>query len=137
MMLKRELPIFMVVGLITIAIDFSIYLYLIYPLSLNHNLAKGISFIGGTIFSYFANRFWTFNQQITGSGSIKRFIFVYSISITANIIMNTLCISWFAHLSLIPKYIILFSFLLATGLSATLNFFGMKFYVFTECQRHE
>lgn len=133
-MLKRELAIFLVVGLLTVAIDFAIYRTLIYSNLLGSNgfnLAKGVGFIGGTIFAYFANRFWTFNQQTTGKGSVARFTLVYLLGLAANIAVNFLSIHWLTPLVLIPEYILLLAFLFATGISATLNFIGMKFFVFT------
>jgi len=136
--IKRELVIFLAVGLLTVAIDFLLYRGLIY-LNLfgldSVNLAKGLSFIGGTIFAYFANRFWTFNQQTTGSGSVVRFSLVYLIGLLANIAINHLSIAWLSNFISIPEYTLLLAFLLATGVSATLNFIGMKFFVFTE--RHQ
>jgi putative flippase GtrA len=136
--IKRELVIFLAVGLLTVAIDFLLYRGLIY-LNLfgldSVNLAKGLSFIGGTIFAYFANRFWTFNQQTTGSGSVVRFSLVYLIGLLANIAINHLSIAWLSNFISIPEYTLLIAFLLATGVSATLNFIGMKFFVFTE--RHQ
>jgi putative flippase GtrA len=136
--IKRELVIFLVVGLLTVAIDFLLYRGLIY-LNLfgldSVNLAKGLSFIGGTIFAYFANRFWTFNQQTTSSGSVVRFSFVYLIGLLANIAINYLSIDLLSNIISIPEYTLLIAFLLATGVSATLNFIGMKFFVFTE--RHQ
>ena len=134
-MLKRELAIFLLIGLLTVAIDFGIYRGLIYSkeLGLNgFNLAKGIGFIGGTIFAYFANRFWTFNQQTTSKGSVTRFVLVYLLGLAANIAVNYLSIHWLTPLELMPENILLLAFLLATGISAALNFIGMKFFVFTD-----
>ena len=137
-MIKRELGIFLIVGLLTVAIDFAIYRGLMHSDLLGFNglnLAKGIGFVGGTIFAYFANRFWTFNQQSTGAGSVGRFILIYLLGLGANIAVNYLSISWLTSLMLLPEYILLIAFVLATGVSATLNFIGMKFFVFTDCQR--
>jgi putative flippase GtrA len=134
-MLKRELSVFLVVGLLTVAIDFGTYRGLIYldlPLLNNVNLAKGIGFVSGTIFAYFANRFWTFSQQITAAGSIGRFILVYALGLAANIAVNHLSISWLNSTPLATNYILSIAFLLATGISATFNFIGMKFFVFTK-----
>jgi putative flippase GtrA len=133
--IKRELVIFLVVGLLTVVIDFLLYRGLIYINLFGFdsvNLAKGLSFIGGTIFAYFANRFWTFNQQTTSSGSVVRFGLVYIIGLLANIAINHLCIAWLSSKFLMPEYTFLIAFLVATGVSATLNFIGMKFFVFTE-----
>ena len=132
--IKRELAIFLVVGLLTVGIDFVIYRGLLYlkPFSLEDiNIAKGIGFIAGTIFAYFANRFWTFNLQTTGAGSVFRFSIVYLLGLLANIIVNSLCIYWFTSPSIALDYTLIIAFILATGISATLNFLGMKFFVFT------
>jgi putative flippase GtrA len=133
--IKRELGIFLIVGLLTVGIDFLIYRGFIYlqPFGLDSiNIAKGFSFISGTIFAYFANRFWTFNQQTTGAGSLLRFMVVYILGLVANIAINYLCIEWFSSPDHALEYPLLIAFILATGVSATLNFIGMKFFVFTD-----
>jgi len=132
-MIKRELASFLIVGLLTVAIDFSIYRGLIYLYLVNVNTAKGLGFISGTIFAYFANRFWTFKEQDTRSGSVSRFAMVYIIGLSANVLVNYLSILMLNHFTNLIGYqqSIYPSFLLATGVSATLNFLGMKFFVFT------
>jgi len=133
--IKRELGIFLVVGLLTVGIDFVIYRGFIYlqPFGLESvNIAKGIGFISGTLFAYFANRFWTFQQQTTGSGSVLRFIMVYILGLVANIAVNYLCIEWFSSPTIALDYTLFIAFIIATGVSATLNFMGMKFFVFTD-----
>jgi putative flippase GtrA len=132
--IKRELGIFLIVGLLTVGIDFLIYRGFIYlqPFGLDSiNIAKAFSFISGTIFAYFANRFWTFKQQTTGTGSVLRFVMVYILGLVANIAINYLCIEWFSSPAIALEYTLLIGFILATGVSATLNFIGMKFFVFT------
>jgi putative flippase GtrA len=134
-LIKRELGIFLIVGLLTVGIDFLIYRGFIYlqPFGLESiNIAKGFSFISGTIFAYFANRFWTFNQQTTGAGGVFRFVVVYILGLIANIAINYLCIEWFFSPALAMEYTLLIAFILATGVSASLNFIGMKFFVFTD-----
>jgi putative flippase GtrA len=135
MMIKRELSIFLVVGLLAMAIDFAVYRALIFIRLLDLNgvsFPKGVGFIVGTIFAYFANRFWTFNRQTIGAGSVGRFILVYLLGLTANIAVNYLSISWLATLAPISGHVLIIGFLLATGVSAVLNFIGMKFFVFTD-----
>jgi putative flippase GtrA len=133
--IKRELTIFLIVGLLTVMIDFLIYRAMMHfnPFGFySVNIAKGIGFIGGTIFAYFANRFWTFQQQTTSSGSVTRFILVYVLGLSANIAINHFSISWLNDGIIPPEYVILIAFILATGVSATLNFMGMKFLVFAD-----
>lgn len=133
--IKRELGIFLIVGLLTVGIDFLIYRSFIHlqPFGLySINISKGFGFIGGTIFAYFANRFWTFNQQTTGAGSVFRFVMVYILGLIANIAINYLCIEWFSIPALAMEYTLLIAFILATGVSASFNFIGMKFFVFAD-----
>ncbi len=135
--IKRELRIFLIVGLLTVGIDFLIYRGFIHlhPFGLDSiNIAKGFSFIIGTIFAYFANRFWTFNQQTTGVGSVSRFVMVYVLGLIANIAINYLCIEWFSGPALALESTLLIAFILATGVSASFNFIGMKFFVYTNRQ---
>lgn len=133
--IKHELAIFLIVGLLTVTVDFLLYRGILYikPFGFeNINATKGFSFIGGTIFAYFANRFWTFNHQIARTYTVLRFIVVYIVGLLANIFVNDLCITWFRTFFNLAEMSIILAFVLATGVSATLNFIGMKFFVFTD-----
>lgn len=133
--IKRELAIFLIVGLLTVIIDFLMYRGILYlkPFGLESvNLAKGFGFVGGTIFAYFANRYWTFNQQKSRAGSAERFIAIYLVGLFANIIVNHLCIIWLKSIFAAAEFGVTLAFMVATGVSASLNFLGMKFFVFTD-----
>ena len=133
--IKPQIAKFFIVGLLTVAIDFSIYRTLIYfrILDVNSiNLAKGLGFIGGTIFAYFANRFWTFNQPSIRAGSAIRFIMVYLLGLGINIAANQIVLDLSEQRLAANELILVIAFILATGISATLNFIGMKFFVFTD-----
>jgi putative flippase GtrA len=136
-MIRREIAIFLVVGILTVAIDFSVYYSLIYLGFDSVNIAKGMGFIGGSIFAYFANRFWTFKDQDTRSGSILRFAMVYIVGLNANVLINHFSIFMFNHFVSHNDYsrVIFCAFVLATGVSAALNFLGMKFFVFSSRSR--
>lgn len=160
-MIRRELAIFLVVGTLTVMIDFLTYRGLIWTQLLGVDSAKGIGFLTGTVFAYFANRFWTFGHKVHAVGSAWRFIFVYSLTLAANVLVNSFLITWLsgnvsvllegliATNKLVSAYnpiyhetnIILgeitskeagiqIAFLVATVTSATLNFIGMKLFVF-------
>ena len=125
-MIKRELVIFMIVGSLTVLIDFTTYRTLTQFEVLEVNMAKAIGFSAGTIFAYFANRFWTFGLQKHNFGSVWRFSALYLSTLGGNVLINSLALSLFAYLTVaIPL-----AFLLATVVSACLNFIGMKFFVF-------
>ncbi len=125
-MIKRELGIFLVVGTLTVLIDYLTYRTLVWTQWLTVDVAKGIGFIVGTIFAYFANKFWTFGHKRHASGSVWRFGLLYATTLLTNVVVNALSLNTLATLS----WAVQFAFLIATGISAIMNFVGMKLYVF-------
>lgn len=124
-MIRRELSIFLIVGSLTVGVDYLSYHFLAHVL--NYNLAKGCGFIIGTIFAYLANRYWTFKHTSAAANtSIPRFVLLYGLTLAINIAANHLVLIFLPQL----QGIFLLAFLVATGISATLNFVGMKFFVF-------
>lgn len=124
--MKRQLMIFLIVGLLTVLIDFISYQILISKDLLSINMAKTIGFLNGTLFAYVANRRWTFGRVKHARGSLCRFLILYAITLGVNVMSN------FALLSAIKSYALAIpvAFIFATGLSAVLNFLGMNFFVF-------
>lgn len=125
-MIKRELGIFLLVGSLTVLVDFLTYRGLLWLAITDIDIAKAIGFITGTIFAYFANRFWTFNHKPHAPGSAWRFALLYLVTLGANVFVNEVTLD---ALGLIEKRVLL-AFCVATGVSATLNFLGMKYVVF-------
>lgn len=123
-MLKSEIKRFLIVGFTTVFIDMLIY-FICVQLGINLDLSKGIGFIAGTIFAYFANKCWTFSAQ----GSYKRFVSFFALyTMTLGVNMG---VNW-AILNLLSasKITYIGAFLVATASSAILNFVGMKFLIF-------
>ena len=118
--------IFIIVGLLTVLIDFFAYSLLIIYFSVDTPISKGIGFVSGVVFSYFANKKFTFQSKKTMASTILPFVLIYSISLTANISVNSLIINMLAGVNFL--YII--AFFIATGLSTIINFFGMRNFVF-------
>ena len=88
--------------------------------------SKAIGFMAGTAFAYVANRYWTFNHQAHPTGSHWRFMALYAATLGANVVINTLTLK---HLPA-SQQMVQVAFVAATGVSAVLNFIGMKFFVF-------
>jgi putative flippase GtrA len=126
-MIRRELGLFLAVGALTVIIDYLIYSALSWRQSFPLGVAKGIGFIAGTIFAYFANRFFTFGHSPNSNSSALRFSLLYAVSLSANVAVNDLAL---VVLSPVPRAID-YAFLIATTVSATLNFVGMKLFVFS------
>ena len=125
-MLNRQIKIFIFVGLITVSVDFLIYKTLLSHMLMQVDLAKGVGFVGGTLFSYFANRFWTFRSPNHLKHSAVRFIILYCLTLMINILVNAGVLSILSELILAENL----AFLIATGTSAVINFLGMKWLVF-------
>ncbi|EFL91634.1 putative membrane protein with GtrA-like domain [Candidatus Regiella insecticola LSR1] len=124
LMIKRELSLFLLVGTLTVLVDFLFYRSLIWLGAMGITTAKVIGFLLGTLFAYFANRFWTFVHRSPTTGSPWRFMFLYASTLCVNVLANALLLKWLTDIRL--------AFLLATGLSALLNFLGMKLFVFKD-----
>jgi putative flippase GtrA len=125
-MIRKELAIFLVVGGLTVVVDYLSYRSIVWAGLLETDPAKGAGFLTGTVFAYFANRHWTFGTRAHAAGSAWRFVALYALTLVINIYANALILS---ALSGLP-YPVQAAFVIATGLSATLNFLGMKLFVF-------
>lgn len=125
-MIKREFAIFVIVGACTVLVDLMAYYSLIQFQVTEIGIAKGVGFLVGTLFAYFANRIWTFGHSSHAQGSLWRFLVLYSSTLSTNVLINAVVL----HLFTDSNAVFQLAFLLATLSSACLNFLGMKFFVF-------
>jgi putative flippase GtrA len=125
-MIRKELAIFLVVGVLTVLVDYLSYRGIVWTALLDTNLAKGAGFLTGTVFAYYANRLWTFGARPHAAGSAWRFAALYTLTLLVNVYVNALMLQLLFGL----PYPVQTAFVIATGLSATLNFLGMKHFVF-------
>jgi putative flippase GtrA len=125
-MIKRELVIFIIVGASTVLVDFMTYRCLIEFHVTKIDTAKTTGFLVGTLFAYFANRFWTFGRKSHVSGSAWRFSTLYASTLGVNVLINACALKLLANMAAALEL----AFLLATSVSASLNFLGMKLFVF-------
>lgn len=123
--MKREIGRFLIVGFMNVWVDLAAYSLLLW-LHMPIAPAKAASFIAGTLFAYVANRIWTFNTF----GHPRRFVAflaLYATSLGVNVTSNEFVLALLGDwdLAIGAAYVV------ATGSSATLNFLGMKFVVFS------
>ena len=83
----KEMFRFLLVGFTSVAIDFISYFGLI-TIDLEFSLAKGISFILGALFGYFANRSFTFQSTKRGPNTFFLFSLLYLVTFIANVGVN-------------------------------------------------
>lgn len=117
---KKELKRFLVAGLSAVGTDLGFY-YLLLNF-LDSSIAKGISFLTGTIVAFIINKYWTFEKKEKSYIEIIRFAILYSITLGVNVLTNKLVLD--------NSGIVILSFIIATGVSTVLNFIGQKFWVF-------
>ncbi len=125
-MIRKELASCLGVGGVTVLVDYLTDRGIVWTGLLDTNLAKGAGFLTGTVFAYFANRLWTFGARAHAAGSAWRFAALYTLTLLINIYANALMLSVLSGL----PYPVQAAFVIATGLSATVNFLGMKHFVF-------
>ena len=122
---NKELLKYIFVGLSTVLIDFLIYKFLIKFIVIY--LAKTISFLSGTFFSYQLNRTWTFKSGKKTLSQFIKYLIIHITSLIINVFLNSLLLNTF------PKNYYLsyeVSFLIATLTSAIYNFLFIKKFIF-------
>ena len=125
-MIRRELSAFLVVGLLAVVLDFGSYRGLLHVGKVDVEVAKAAGFLVGTLFAYFANRFWTFGHAEHEAGSVWRFVLLYASTLVANVLVNSLMLAVLRDVTGALQL----AFVSATAVSASLNFIGMKIFVF-------
>ena len=123
--LSYQIGRFLIIGFTTVIIDLIVYLLLL-NFSVETLTAKGISFSIGAIFAYFANRTYTFKSPIKGFLRFIIFLILYLLTLLLNVSSNEIILNLFSH----TNFALMIAFIIATSLSAGLNFLGMKYIVF-------
>jgi putative flippase GtrA len=144
-MLKKQIIVFIILGILTVIIDYIVYNSLLYTLRDKEIsdlyidiFSKALGFLSGTIFAYFANKYITFKNQKYYGKTLFKFITLYIMTLLINVLVNSSTINILYLINIESNSVIkidvndiyLFAFLAATGFSATLNFIGMKWFVF-------
>jgi len=127
-LLDTEIGRFLLIGSTTVLIDLLIYSAMLWLLNGESASAKGIGFLGGTIFAYFANRSYTFQSSRRGVDGFILFGGLYVATLLLNVFANEGVLNSWGRSELV--YVV--AFLVATLLSASLNFLGMKYLIFAE-----
>ncbi|MGE3624194.1 MAG: GtrA family protein [Bdellovibrionales bacterium] len=120
----HQLSRFLLVGVTTVFIDLISYHALMLA-GLELDIAKACSFTIGALFAYVANKSWTFGQRDHGLSPMW-FVLLYAGTMLVNTAANGMIVR-----ALLPSQAaVTVAFVIATGLSAALNFIGMKWIVF-------
>ena len=125
MLKNKELLKYIFVGLSTVLIDFLIYKFLIKFIVIY--LAKTISFLSGTFFSYQLNRTWTFKSGKKTLSQFIKYLIIHITSLVLNVFINSLLLNTFSKNYFLSYEV---SFLIATLTSAIYNFLFIKMFIF-------
>lgn len=119
--LKKKFVKFIIVGAFSTAIDFIIYFYLSKIIDIV--IAKTVSMICSSIFSYFLNKLWTFNiKDKKNFKYILKYYITFAINVLTNVSMN-----YIVFTNTNNKII---AFVFATGVAMMVNYLLQKFFVF-------
>ena len=122
---NKELLKYIFVGISTVLIDFLIYKFLIKFTVIY--LAKTISFLSGTFFSYQLNRTWTFKSGTKTLSQFIKYLIIHITSLVLNVFINSLLLNTFSKNYFLSYEV---SFLIATLTSAIYNFLFIKIFIF-------
>lgn len=131
---KKEIFRFIISGICAVATDLIFYYILSNFVELT--IAKGLSFLIGTVTAYLMNKYFTFEQKKKSLKEVIKFFTLYIISFISNITVHKISLiilpMLFQYIPFLDEYQIikLFAFLFATGTSTIINFIGQKFWVF-------
>lgn len=116
-----ELVRFVLVGLANVCVDLGVYVGLMY-VGTQIWFAKAVAFICGTLFSYWANRVWTFKAGDGSAGKLAAVFGLYSVSMAINVSINSIVIHSLTEVPMTKAI----AYVCALVPSAALNFVGMK-----------
>ena len=125
MLKNKELIKYIFVGLSTVLIDFLIYKLLIKFIVIY--LAKTISFLSGTLFSYQLNRTWTFKSGKKTLSQFIKYLIIHITSLLLNVFINSLLLNKFSKNYFLSYEV---SFFIATLTSAIYNYLFIKKFIF-------
>lgn len=108
-------------GIANVGVDLSVYSGLLFagaPIP----VAKGVAFVCGTAFAYWANKNWTFRAGKGNPKQFAAFATLYAVSMALNVGANSAIIAMLGD-AFFGKAV---AYCGALALSATLNFVGMR-----------
>ncbi|MDR1657151.1 MAG: GtrA family protein [Deltaproteobacteria bacterium] len=117
---------FIIVGCISTSCDFIVYRSLLYFFSFI-NVSKIIGLSIGITVSYILNNFWAFQVRKVSKHSIFSFLILYIFSNGLNVLVNRVVL-YFTGLD--KNIYIILAFCLAAFVAATINYFGLKYFIF-------
>jgi putative flippase GtrA len=124
----RHIRRFLVIGVLSVLCDLTTYALLL-KAGLYVAVAKGISYVTGTVLGFFGNKYWTFQSPRKSAAEPVVYLVVYAITLCVNMAINSFVIGQLSE-ELGPSLTKGIAFLFATGVTTVLNFLGMRLLAF-------
>jgi hypothetical protein len=116
---------YLVAGGSAVVVDFILYRGIMWMFDLKL-LAKAVGYVGGTIYSFYVNRSFTFMRDSSNREQVLSYLFIYVVSMFLNTGVNQTGLFLLGT----GELGINFSFMTAAVTSAAFNFVCMKRFVF-------
>lgn len=127
-LMQLDMAKFVIVGCMTTSIDFAIYMLL--SLKISVTIAKCVSMLCASVFSYFVNKKWTFeDNHRTDIWYLVRYYISFACNLGTNVSINTFLVNKTGN-----KFI---AFVLATGCAMVVNYVLQRFFVFRSSKNEE
>lgn len=114
---------FIVVGLISTALNYSVFFILYQHIALHYLISSSSGFICGTVIGYKLNKKWTFQVTEKSKSQLTKYFIVYLSSLTLSLLFLELAVTKFSLSPLLANF---FALILTT----LTNFCGTKLIVF-------
>jgi putative flippase GtrA len=123
---QKQLRRFLVVGSLSVLVDFGVYSALATGAGLAVSLAKAFSYLAGVVVGFVLNKRWTFESSRRSWQEATTYLALYAVTLGVNVGCNRLVLSLIGadHRSL--------AFIMATGVTTVLNFIGMRLVTFRQ-----
>jgi putative flippase GtrA len=129
----KQLILFGVVGVITLAIDVGVSAILFYGTHLPAYLSSGIGFLSGFFFNFPMNRKRVFHHSDRDRFQFHTQVVFYITLSLFNLIITSYLVELMVNNNLLP---IQYAKIIVTGLIATWNFLLFKFFIFSKTKNN-
>jgi len=126
-MFKKNSFRFIVVGVSSVIIDFTLYMWLV-TIDVPTYLSRGVSYFITLLYAYLLNTYYAFRVGKITWGLFFRYWSLYGLVLVFNVILNEELLLLFNK----EKYSIVVIYLFITGISAIINFAGLKYFIFSK-----